>query len=401
MGVPMMSRTEAMPGHGLLLWWLSLLFVAWMIWAETSFQYYDTSLGADLDLSPAQLAMIGGAFLLTYSLVQVPVGWLLDRWPAERMLLAGVAVAILCSLGFGRAHHFEDLLFLRLGLGLACAVAFPASGLLARRSLPPHRFSLAMGATESLLGFGAALAAVIPILIGTSGWRLQVIVQAIALLILVAIPLLLLQRRRFPTSPSPDEAPAAAPPARWSARACRSVLHASGIYACAGGLLFGLGQYNLLSQSQHWSDGLRLSVTLVLSLALAGGMLLAGRLGSLPRRRRPLLLGGFLLTLAALVVLVGPADSAWLRMVAGGAFGLGLGPCVLAFPIAVVAAPPDRTAFVVAIVNTAGTLAGALFTIVSGWLLQRAAADESDPVLLVYGPLALAGILLALRTPQR
>ena len=396
---------EARPSRARLLWWLSLLFVGWMIWAETSFQYYDRGLGADLDLSPAQLAMVGGAFLLPYSLVQIPVGWLLDRWPAERMLLCGVALAGLCSLGFAHADHFEGVLLQRLGLGLACAVAFPASGLLARRSLPPRRFSLAMGATDSLLGFGAALAAVVPVVAAMPGWRPQVLLQAAVLLVLVALPLSLLQRRGVSPASSaggtPPSASTAAAPARWSRRARRSVLHAAAVYAWAGALLFGLGQYNLLSQLQHWSEGLMLAVTFVLSLALAAGMLLAGGLGSLPRRRRPLLLGGSVLTLAALVVLLQPDAPGWLRLVAGAAFGLGLGPGVLAFPMAVAAAPSNRTALVVATVNTAGTLAGAVLTLVSGWILQQAADGAPVPVFFVYGPVAVAGILLALVTPQR
>lgn len=72
------------PLRARLLWWVSLVFVAWMIWAETSFQTYDRSLGQALSLTPTQLAAIGGAFLLPYSLVQIPVGWLLDRWPVGR-----------------------------------------------------------------------------------------------------------------------------------------------------------------------------------------------------------------------------------------------------------------------------------------------------------------------------
>jgi MFS family permease len=179
------------------------------------------------------------------------------------------------------------------------------------------------------------------------------------------------------------------------------VLHAAAVYAWAGALLFGLGQYNLLSQLQHWSEGLMLAVTFVLSLALAVGMLLAGGFGSRPQRRRALLLAGSVLTLGSLLVLLLPEAPGGLRLVAGATFGLGLGPGVLAFPMAVAAAPPDRTAFVVAMVNTAGTLAGALLTLVSGWILQQAADGAPVPVLFVYGPVAVVGILLALATPRK
>ena len=387
------------PLRARLLWWVSLVFVAWMIWAETSFQTYDRSLGQDLTLTPAQLAAIGGAFLLPYSLVQIPVGWLLDRWPVERLLLLGAFTAAACSLGFARAESWNALLWHRFGLGLSCAVAFPASGLLARRSLQPQRFALAMGATDSLLGFGAVVAVLMPLLLGGLGWRQQVLLQAIGLIALVLVPLACLQQRTAMTSAAALAAGAA--PARWTSRARRTVAHAAAVYAWAGGLLFGLGQYGLLSQLQHWGETLMLNVTLLLSLGLVAGMVLAGALGGEPRRRRTLLLCGAVLTALALGWLMQGAADPSLRLLAGALFGLGLGPCVLAFPMAEAAAPSGRTAMVVAMVNTAGTFSGAVMTLVSGWMLQRAAQAEPPLLLPIYGALALLGVLLALTASRR
>jgi MFS family permease len=396
------------PLRARLLWWVSLVFVAWMIWAETSFQTYDRSLGQALSLTPAQLAAIGGAFLLPYSLVQIPVGWLLDRWSVERLLLLGAFTAAACSIGFARAESWNALLWHRFGLGLSCAVAFPASGLLARRCLPPHRFALAMGATDSLLGFGAVVSVLMPLLFGGLGWRQQVLLQAIGLIALVLVPLACLQQRTamapaaacaaLSSQPAPDRLVA---PDRWTSCARRKVAHAAAVYAWAGGLLFGLGQYGLLSQLQHWGETLMLNVTLLLSLGLVAGMVLAGALGGVPHRRRTLLLCGALLTALALGWLVQGADLAWQRLMAGALFGLGLGPCVLAFPMAETAAPVGRTAMVVAMVNTAGTFSGAVMTLVSGWMLQRAAQGEPPLLLPIYGALALMGVLLALAASRR
>ena len=36
-----------------LLWVTSLLFVVWLVWVETSFQYFEGSLGSDLHLDSA------------------------------------------------------------------------------------------------------------------------------------------------------------------------------------------------------------------------------------------------------------------------------------------------------------------------------------------------------------
>ena len=41
-----------------LLWLFSLLFVLWLVWVETGFQYYERALGAELLVRPASLALM-------------------------------------------------------------------------------------------------------------------------------------------------------------------------------------------------------------------------------------------------------------------------------------------------------------------------------------------------------
>lgn len=384
-----------------LLWCFSLLFVAWMVWSETSFQYFDHSLAKELGLSSADVAVVGGAFLLPYGLVQIPVGWLLDRGRAERWLLLGAIATTALTLAFGRAENLDELIISRAGMGLACAVAFPASGLLAKRTLPEKRFALAMGATDSLLGFGAALAALMPVLIQFGSWRQLVILQIMVLVFLVVAPLVVLVVASLlphhgKTKPSIYQPKVIEHSARWSADALMRVFHAALIYAWGAGILFGLGQYGLLSELEGWSGSLKIGVGMALSLGTSVGMLGAGGLGSQDSRRAHILMAGSCSAAIALLVLVGTnPQSVIVLMLAGTLLGLGLGTSVLAFPLAEAAAPPAQTALVVAFVNTAGTLMGALMTMLSGVLLQVSSPGSTSLVLLTYGSLALLGILLA------
>ena len=383
-----------------LLWILSLFFVAWMVWSEKSFQYFDQSLADELALSSADVAVVGGAFLLPYGLVQIPVGWLLDRGRAERWLLLGAITATALTLAFARAETLDGLIISRAGMGLACAVDFPASGLLARRTLSPQRFALAMGATDSLLGFGAALAALMPVLIHLGSWRQQVTLQIMVLALLVATPLVVVvvassQQSRAKPSQSIRERQVTDHSGRWSADAIKKVVHAALIYAWGAGTLFGFCQYGLLSEVEGWSGSLKVGVGMVLSLFTSVGMLGAGWLGSHQSRRAPILLAGSCSS-AALLLLVGcNPQSVIVLILAGAILGLGLGTSVLAFPLAEAAAPPAQTALVVAFVNTAGTLMGALMIMLSGVLLQVSTPGNTTLVVLTYGSLALLGIILA------
>ena len=380
-----------------LLWYLSLVFIGWMIWAETSFQYFEQDLGHSLNLDPGAVALVGSAFLLPYGLAQIPVGWLLDHGRAERLLLMGGIGAAAMTLAFSQGQSLNDLILSRAGMGLACAVAFPASGLLARRSLPPQRFALALGITDSLVGLGAAVAALLPLLAGPQPWRNVVQLQSLVMALLVITPLLLLVRGSSGTSGNLSPAVTTRPSAAlWHGRGGRQLLLGILLYAWGCGLMFGLGQYALVSQLQQWSTALQLQVTLLFSLAITAGMLICGALGQQPRKRAPLLLSGSVLCAFALLVLCPLAAAGPLQLVVGLLLGLGIGSCVLAFPIAEEGAPAGRTALVVAIVNTFGTITGGVAMVLSGQLLKLPSAIALPTTLLGYGLWAMAGIPLAL-----
>ena len=361
------------------LWCISLLFVAWLVWAETSFQFYEHGLGRELQLPASQVSLIASSFLLPYGLLQVPVGRWLDQGRLDRWLWGAALLAAGFSVAFASSTTLAGLMLSRFGIGVACAVAFPASALLAKRTLPESRFPLAMGLTDSLLGWGAAFSAIVPMLLPAVVWRQLVMLQAV----LVAAS--------SPAAQSP-----AAESEGWTRADLGRVFQACLLYAWGGGVVFGLAQYGLISGLRGWSGGGMQWMTLTMSIGIGVGMLVAGWLGSRPSRRGKVLLLGTGLNLVALLCLVLlPDQSTLLLFAAALSLGLGLGASVLAFPLAEDAAPRGQTAFTVATVNTTGTVTGAVMAVVSGQILQASAPGNLTSVLVVYGLLALFGVAVA------
>ena len=382
-----------------LLWLTSLLFVAWLIWVETSFQYFERALGADLRLHPAGVALVAGSFLLPYGLVQVPIGRLIDRGRVELWLLLAALAAASCSLVFARSENLQGLLLSRIGTGMACAVAFPAAAVLARRCLPAKRFALAMGLTDGLVGIGASLAAVVPLLLGRSAWRDLVLLQGLLLALVVALPVLILcASRRSPGDSAPVTGEVPVLPTqvqRWTRGGVLRLIQCCLLYAWGLGFVFGMAQYGLLSSLRGWPGPLMEGLTLLMSIGLVVGMVVSGALGGVPQRRGGLLLAGAVITLLSLLLLIAPALPRAVLMVPAFSFGVGIGTSVLAFAIAEAAAPPGHTAMTVSIVNTSGTVMGGLMTIVSGLILQASSEGDLSLVLLIYGALALFGVAMA------
>ena len=376
------------------LWLVSLMFVAWLIWAETSFQFYDHALGRDLQLSASRVSLIAGSFLVPYGLLQIPVGRLLDQGRVDRWIWIAALMASGFSLTFAFSTDLVGLMLSRMGTGVACAVAFPASALLARRALPENRFALAMGLTDSLLGWGAVFAALIPLVFPWTVWRQLVVFQALFLAVMVVVPVMALGRGL--PSPEPHNHGNLAAAVHWDRAGVGQVIKACLMYAWGGGFVFGLAQYGLISGLRVWGAERTQWMSLTMSFGIGIGMVLAGWIGSRSSRRGLVLLTGSGMCVFALIALLQlPNEAGGLLLLAALGLGLGLGSSVLAFPIAEEAAPPGQTALTVAIVNTTGTVTGGVMSIVSGLILEASGPGDLSPVLAVYGLFGLFGVAVA------
>ena len=377
------------------LWLVSLLFVAWLIWAETSFQFYDHALGRDLQLSASRVSLIAGSFLVPYGLLQIPVGRLLDQGQIDRWIWIAALMASGFSLTFAFSTDLVGLMLSRMGTGVACAVAFPASALLARRALPANRFALAMGLTDSLLGWGAVFAALIPLVFPWTAWRQLVVFQALFLAVMVVLPVMALGRG-LPSPELPQNHGGLASSVHWNRAGIGKVIKACLLYAWGGGFVFGLAQYGLISGLRVWGAERTQWMSLSMSFGIGVGMVVAGWLGSRSSRRGLVLLTGTGMNVLALIALLQlPNQAGGLLWIAALCLGLGLGCSVLAFPIAEDAAPTGQTALTVAIVNTAGTVTGGVMSIVSGLILEASGPGDLSPVLAVYGLYGLFGVVVA------
>jgi ACS family glucarate transporter-like MFS transporter len=91
---------------------------------------------ADLALTSTQTDWLVSAFFLTYALGQVPAGWLSDRYGARLMLSLYILLWSLFTGLVGLAGSFVVMLFLRFGIGLAQAGAYPTGASMVGKWVP-------------------------------------------------------------------------------------------------------------------------------------------------------------------------------------------------------------------------------------------------------------------------
>ncbi len=133
----------------------------------------ESTIRDDLGLSLAQSGWFMGAFFWSYSLFQVPSGWLSERM-GTRITLSGFALAwSVATFGIGVAPVFGLLIVAQLIMGVAQAGIFPASCNSIGHWMPLGQRSLSCGILAAGMQVGAILASGLTgMLIAPFGWRL-------------------------------------------------------------------------------------------------------------------------------------------------------------------------------------------------------------------------------------
>ena len=115
---------------------------------------------ADLHLSDTQIALLQGlAFGLFYTVMGMPLGWLVDRTSRRRVVAIGVTTWCLATAACGLAGNFWHLFLARMGVGAGEASLSPAAISMIGDSFPAERraFPISVYSMASSLGAGLAL----------------------------------------------------------------------------------------------------------------------------------------------------------------------------------------------------------------------------------------------------
>lgn len=127
----------------------------------------------ELDLSKADMGVLLSAFFWSYSLMQMPAGWLVDRYGVKSSYALGYAFWSLASAATGLAKSLLTLNFLRMLLGIGQSVAFPASARAVANWFPDRERGTVTATYLTGVRLGQALVAVAAaVFLPIYGWKL-------------------------------------------------------------------------------------------------------------------------------------------------------------------------------------------------------------------------------------
>src|SRR5438552_18084607 len=109
--------------------------VAAMMWAAIAINYIDRTvlsaaapkIQSEFGLGPLEMGIVLSAFFWSYALLQVPAGYLADRFGQRKTLGIAVLWWSLATAVTGFATGLKSLIGLRIALGVGEAAAYPSN----------------------------------------------------------------------------------------------------------------------------------------------------------------------------------------------------------------------------------------------------------------------------------
>jgi sugar phosphate permease len=373
------------------------------------FNVAERTVRGDLGLDREQIGRVMAAWSLGYALLQLPSGWLADRFGSRRVLtVLALAWSVLTGL-VGLAWDFHSLLVLWFCMGLAQAGIFPCSAKSIGQWFGDSGRASAAGLLGSSMALGSAIApALTGLLVSHHHWPLVFVAYAVLGIFWSAAYF-----AAVPDAPAGSGGSPSPPPA-WTRQDWFTLVTSVPMILLCGQQFFracGMAFfYTWFATFLQETRGVNLAeagfMTGAVGLgAMAGGLLgglssdwLLRRTGNRRLSRQGLAVAG--LSLCSVLVLISASITS--REVATGILTLGAFAAafggVSGYTVAIEFGG-KRVATIFSVMNMCGNIGAALFPAAVGTLLD--ATGDWDLVLYLFaGVLALDAILWALLNPR-
>lgn len=150
--------------------------IAYIDRVNLSVAIVDPHFKAFFQLDNTDRGLANSAFFWTYAALQIPAGWIVDRYGAKKPIAWSFGVWSLLTAATSLATGFHALFLIRLALGVAEAVIHPASMRWIRFHFPENKRGLAIGLFMSGSKFGPAIGSTLAAwLIEAHDWRVMFI----------------------------------------------------------------------------------------------------------------------------------------------------------------------------------------------------------------------------------
>ncbi len=165
-----------------------VLFLTWLLYAAYYLNRLNYSpviplIKVDLDISNAGAGVLLAFFFLSYTIFQLPAGYLGDRFGPRKTLAVGAVVSIVGNLIFSQVTGFALLAFGQLINGMGQAMGWSSAIKMVVNWFPKERRATAIGFFITCVTFGSSAGIRMSGLIGDHlGWRASFMIPPLLML---------------------------------------------------------------------------------------------------------------------------------------------------------------------------------------------------------------------------
>jgi len=342
-------------------------------------------LGREWGISASQLGVLLSAFFWTYVLLQVPVGWLVDRFNPSSILIAGFLAWSGATIFTGLARGFATLLAMRLLLGVGEAVIFPASSKVFSEALEEKDRGLANGLLVAAIRWGTAIGAFGGgLLMAHFGWRRTFLAIGLAGLLWLPAWQRWKPRRAIREAQLEPQQPAREVPSFWTSFGTiarlrpfwgASIGHFGEnylLYLLMSWLPFYLiHERHLSTTAMAWTAGMIYAIDSTAAIVTGRIADLRIRRGAGPcsARKGPMVVG-LVIAFISLLGCAAAGPKTWLAFLGGAAVGCGTA-CSGVYAVPQTLAGPQLAGRWVGMQNCVANIAGIVAPVLTGFLVQR------------------------------
>lgn len=411
------TRDHGRPGgpEAWTIWVLATIFVVWLFAIQTGYGIVSPDIQVDASLSIAQIGLAASIYTWAFALCQFFSGSLLDRFGTRPLLAIGVALVTAGAFLYAATDNFATLVAAQVVLAIGSSFGFVGAGYVGGKWFVAARYGLMFGLVQMFASLGSAVSQpAISALLHVMDWQ-QLLAGFGAFGVVLTIAFVFVVRNPVST-PAQIAAAASAPRGNVFAeiigdlRACfgnRQVVLSSLFAGASFGTMLAVGVLwgPRVQEARGASVGFAAVLSAMAWLGLAFGAPLVNVVSNRWHSRKwPAVFGLVLQTIAVVVFIYGPADTAGASIAIMFAVGLFAGTHMLGFTIAGESVSPALIGSASAIVNGVCFIVGGVLEAIPGQSLPDV-ADLSDyrhalwimPVVLVLGTLCA----LALRERPR
>lgn len=154
----MTNRTLSYQGIGV--WLICAVFFTYEFLLRTVLGTFQHPIMSELMLTPFSFALLSTtAFVGIYGAMQMPVGFIADRFGLKKSLLLGTSICALSGIVFACTHDLKLAMLIRMLMGLGASFGFICLLVAVYDWMPPKNYGLYIGLSQFIGTMGPMLAA--------------------------------------------------------------------------------------------------------------------------------------------------------------------------------------------------------------------------------------------------